>query len=122
MKMGNSPKWLAEQLGVSTMSIYNWSHGTKRPFQRKTMQKLAYLLRCTVNDLWPDEKTPTDWEYIHELITERLSLLDYRKDAAEFSRLISERAAASVHIYTRTHNSLVKRDDGGYDEYMLPIR
>ena len=117
-KYGRNHQWLADQMGVTPGTIAKWMRGT-RPLRYATMRKCADLLLCEPSDIWSEIRMPIDWEHRYAVITARLLQLDFRRDKAEYQTLCSERAAASVHIYIATQRR--KHDDGGYDEYLLPI-
>lgn len=116
-KQGKTLLWLADQLEVTPGTISKWMRGV-RPGTLSMICRCADLLLCEPSDLWPEIRMPIDWEHRYEVLTARMMELDVRRDRAEFSRLCSERAAASVHIYIAHQKRPL--DYGGYDEYQMP--
>ena len=116
-KQGKTHQWLADRLKVYPGTIAKWMGGG-RPQTLAMMRKCADLLLCEPSDLWSEIRMPIDWEHRYEVLTARMMELDVRRDRAEFSRLCSERAAASVHIYIAHQKRPL--DYGGYDEYQMP--
>lgn len=106
-KQGKSHQWLADRMNVTPGTIAKWMRGT-RPLHLSTMRQCADLLLCEPSDLWPELRLPIDWEHRYDVLTERIQELDYRRDYNEFQRLCSQRAAASVHIYTAMQRTTEK--------------
>lgn len=98
-KQGKTHQWLADRMDVKPGTIAKWMRGV-RPDNYSTMRRCADLLLCEPSDLWSEIKQPINWEHRFLVLTDRIQELDYRKDYDEFQRLCSQRAAASVHIYT----------------------
>lgn len=98
-KQGKTHQWLADRMDVNPGTIAKWMRGV-RPDNYSTMRRCADLLLCEPSDLWSEIKQPINWEHRFLVLTDRIQELDYRKDYDEFQRLCSQRAAASVHIYT----------------------
>lgn len=95
---------IALAMGVSASTVFDWIDGA--PPSIRQMRSIANYLLVGVTDIWPSVKEPVDWEYRHQLITDRLATLDYK--SKEFSELARERAAVSVKIYITEHNSLLR--------------
>lgn len=113
-KQGKTHQWLADRLGITPGTLSKWMTGG-RPQTLSMIRKCADLLLCEPSALWPEIRLPIDWSHRYDVLTARMMELDVRHDRAEWMRLNSERAAASVHVYTAQQKR--KIDCGGYDEY-----
>ena len=54
-KRGLKSIWVAEQIGCHPSEFSNWVRGERRPNLPRAM-KLANLLNCKVEDLFPEEQ------------------------------------------------------------------
>lgn len=95
---GYDIKRAASALEVDRKSVESWVKGKSKP-GIVVMEKVACWFARPVRDIWPSQKTKTNWRRRFSLLTKRLSTVSYIEEPSLYSRLCSERALASVKIY-----------------------
>jgi DNA-binding XRE family transcriptional regulator len=96
---GYDIKRAASSLGIDRKSVESWVKGKTCP-SRATMEKVACWFARSVSDIWPDQHAKTNWKQRYALLTRRLATVSYKDEPVLFSRLCSERALASVKLYS----------------------
>lgn len=106
-RRGVTAKNLAKITGLSEGCISNYANGEYEPGIRK-MRQIAAALICGVSEIWPHIHEPIDWEFRHQLLTERIEKLDYRKNYEEYKALCNERNWVSIKIYVNEQRTRLK--------------
>lgn len=115
---GLTTEEMAKIAGCSTSAIDSWSNYRTIP-SLMTMRRVASRLMVGVADVWPGVSEPKDWEYIYQLITERLSRMHYKDP--EYKELCDERNWVSVKVYINESRSR-QYDKTVMDDYCVPNR
>lgn len=89
---------LAKATGLSITSISQWANDQTEP-SLMNMRKVATALICGVSDIWPHIREPVDWEFRHQLLTERIERMNYHEHPEEYEALCDERNWVSVKVY-----------------------
>lgn len=104
---GYDIKRAAEALEVDRKTLESWVKGRVRP-GRATMEKIACCFARTVKSIWPLQNAKTNWNQRFSLLTKRLASVSYKDEPGLYSRLCSERALASVKIYSAERWAYIK--------------
>lgn len=104
---GYDIKRVSDALEVDKKTVESWVEGKTRP-SRSTMEKVACCFARTVKSIWPSQKAKTNWKQRFAFLTQRLSHVSYKDEPSLYSRLCSERALASVKIYSAERWAYVK--------------
>lgn len=104
---GYDIKRAAEALEVDKKTMESWVKGRTKP-GRATMEKVACWFARSVRSIWPSHKARTNWKQRFSLLNQRLATVSYRDEPGLYSRLCSERALASVKIYSADRWAYIK--------------
>lgn len=119
-RRGVSLSILSKATGIAKATLNHYEQDNYEPPISK-MRQIASVLICGVSDIWPAVKEPVDWEFRHQLLTERIEKLDYRKDAEEYRQLCNERNWVSIKIIQSERRTLLHtRSYNDYDCTPLP--
>ena len=108
---------LAYRVRCSAGSIDRWRNWQGEP-NLMMMRRIASALMVGVADVWPGVSEPKDWEYIYQLITERLSRMHYKDP--EYKALCDERNWVSVKVYINESRSR-QYDKTVMDDYCVGV-